>query len=444
EYKVGLEDLANTNLGPNWDYDDLVFLVRADDGTSPPPPPNTVGASPPYVPGMTVEFLDRSYQGQTDGMVAKWGTAYEEEPGPPGKVRVKNNFVASDDDRYFIRMKDSNYAGQPNLTRTARVSSDSDLGNDLTLHAVPDDGGVFRGEFWSDPFVLVSNAVDAEWVVNGKADNATDHPTFRVKLGDTLSIDYTSIAVVQTIHKRVPIRVIKDVKVHVTVMTVALPPGQQGPPSPVASQAQVDQWMTMANETYAQVGVRLTWGQVQFADEPAGVNLSNGLRIAGAQREDIPMLRGRNAGTNQPYMTAATDDVELFLVNYFADAADTSLPAVRGMSITASGVIDPAFADLADSSIVSVTNKYPFTIAHEIGHVLTNAGHYGDPPATLTPVQVQPNLMRDGTSAQDRLDPYQETVNNLTFWTTGSKRLNDDQQTAIYTQRTEIVKDFIP
>jgi hypothetical protein len=487
-YKVKLEDLAYSNLA-NWDYDDRVWLVESDDGTSPPPPPNTVGASPPYVPGVQLEFLDKNHQGKTDGKVAKWQTAYEE---VAGKVRVKGNFVATEDDRYYIQIKDTNYAGQPNLTRTVRVISDSDLGNDLTVRAFPDDGGGFSGVFRSDPFVLVSNGVDDEWVVNGKADNTTDDQTFRVKLGDTLTISYTSIAVGHTVHKRVPIRVLKEAKVHITVMTNDQEWGGPGDNSPLAgtnnsmnavqgvTEAQVTQWLAEANETYAQVGVRLVLSGVQFADQPKklantndmDVNLSDGMAwpvgldedrearglIRGNRTERVLGAGGQETAVSLPLRTPENDDVELFVVNYFS--VPLQVPDGKGgfttdyvedefkwgFSFPDYYVTGKPTADLVDSAMVNAKRKFPFTLAHEIGHLLTDAMHIDEgsgPP--LVAIKVEPNLMRTYISRQDDLDPPVDPMDpDYAAWRTASKRLDDNQQGAIWTKRTAIVQDYVP
>lgn len=47
-------------------------------------------------------------------------------------------------------------------------------------------------------------------------------------------------------------------------------------------------------------------------------------------------------------------------------------------------------------------------------------------------------------AAMDELVPFASTEPAYNDWTTASKRLNGDQQAAIYTKRTQIVKDFVP
>lgn len=467
EYKVGLEDLATTNLA-DWDYDDLVWLVQADDGTSPPPPPNTVGNTPPPVSGPRVEFVNPQGQGMTDGKVAKWQNAYEV---AGGKVKVKDNFPATDADRFFIRVTDQYYAQNPGETpKPIQLRTDSDLGNGLTLHPVT--AGGFAGVYYSDPCVLVSNTVDDMFPVNGIPDNGLDDTTFKVRLGDTITIDYDSNPESggggrPIIHKRVPVRVLKEVKVHVTVMTVADANGYR---APVTSPAQVDTWLTEANETYAQAGVRLVWGEVQFADEPAAtqptdedVNLSDGLSDPVTQKKEARgLIRGNRTagGVTAPIRTPADDDVELFFINYFSvpdEVPDgnggTKIIYIedrdfRGQSFPAySYSTTPNDSDLVDSVIVSANNLDAFTVAHEIGHILTDAGHVAE-VGGLVRTQVEPNLMRAGE--EDKIEQQDEIIvpdsNDPRYpdWLTASKRLTDDQQWAVWTKRQAIVKDYIP
>jgi len=103
--------------------------------------------------------------------------------------------------------------------------------------------------------------------------------------------------------------------------------------------------------------------------------------------------------------------VELYFVNYFTDKPNRKGEAFSAANVSASRYMD--------SVVISADKRTPFTIAHEIGHVLTNAGHYEDPPAYA-------NLMRaGGTSTADS--------------ETASKRLTPDQQTAILTKRPNLL-----
>lgn len=462
---VQLEDRFGRTMC-DWDYNDRWWFVDAIDVANPPAsPPGTVGVTVPPVDGPKLEILNKLDNGMTDAKVAKWQDAYEK----TDKVRVKTDFPTTDEDRFYLRVTDPYYAAHPNESpQTLRVWSDSDaMTNGLTLTRMS------AGVYETRKCILVSNTVDDEYPVDGISDNNLDDPTYRVRLGDTLTISYDANPAGQIsrpiIHKRVPVRVIKEAKVHVTVITSEIQgTGNNDTAKGFATQAQVDQWMTQANEAYAQVGVRLVW-TTQFADQPkkraiypddedvilnndpAAIN--NGLKdpqIPEWRPEVQGLLHGTRtaAGVSTPLRTAATDDVELFVINYFRSRRN--LPDLSVETFENKGFMGYAFpayvsenGDLKDSATVSAVYRDPFTVAHEIGHLLTDAGHTDEDPGERTDEQVESNLMRSG-ACQDEIIPPPAHDPRYPDWTTATKRLDESQQTAIWTKQAAIVKDFIP
>ncbi len=483
---VRLEDLAGSILStPDWDYNDRVWYVDAIDITNPPsPPPGTVGVTVPPVNGPKLEILNANNLGMTDAKVAKWQDAYEKVSVNVGqnnmadKVLVKSDFPTGDADHFYLRVTDQYFADNPGQSpQTLQVRTDSDMmTNGLTLSKVA------AGVYETRKCVLVSNTTDDVFKVNGVADNAVDDATYRVKLGDTLTISYDANPAGQIsrpiIHKRVPVRVLKEVKVHVTVITRDIQDrgGNNNPSRGYATQDQVNQWLTQANETYAQVGVRLVWDTTsQFADQPLQTAFqpldedvileeTPVLDEGGLKRPDIPewmpevrgLIHGNRTGgglgTSTPLRSAATDDVELFFVNYFRSREDAPGGGTTtyhdekfaGYSFPASAT----FEDLVDSVVVSASYLDYFTVAHEIGHILANDGeHVTVEPGYFTRERMEANLMRGGSVGFLYLDEIELPPAGdprRADWTTASKRLTEAQQTAIRTQRPSIVKDFIP
>jgi hypothetical protein len=261
--------------------------------------------------------------------VAKWEGAFEMNGGA---VQVKNNFINSDADRFFVRVTDpgrldatGKQVSLNNVADTIRIkiSTTSDVGNEVTLYEV---GGVNSGVFLSTAMLLVSNSVDdnASEVdvtnpIDTKADNTLDDRTFLVKLGDKVSMEYTA-GNNAVIVKKAPVPIIKDVQVHITVMT-SKKVGDMGASNNEAdafanaTRAQVNDWMEFAQQQYAQVGVRLVWS-IDFADQPkkvdAGdddVDLSDGLYgsiTPGPEARGL--IRGKYANGN-PLRTASDTDV---------------------------------------------------------------------------------------------------------------------------------------
>lgn len=76
------------------------------------------------------------------------------------------------------------------------------------------------------------------------------------------------------------------------------------------------------------------------------------------------------------------------------------------------------------NNVVMSSQPKPFTLAHEIGHVLTNDYHYGtDYHTESSSFEVALNLMRSGTSSQNSL--------------TASKRLTQEQEFIIFSNLSE-------
>jgi hypothetical protein len=273
----------------------------------------------------------------------------------------------------------------------------------------------------------------------------------------------------------VPVRVLKEAKVSVTVLTNKVEktgtndPANAGTNSPIdavegVTEAQVNEWMTFAQQQYAQVGVRLTW-TVRFADQPRkmaedtsmhdDVKLADGLvSYYHGVEEGESLARGKRTDwvggvANRTSIRTASDDVDLFVINYFSKPTVVNGQTVYvedeellGYSVRAMRTGE--VPDTADVSIVSAKNRVPFLIAHEIGHVLTNDGH-AEAWTSWTVPQIESNLMREWAKEADQLVPPVDTTSQAYIdWRTAPKRFDEAQQNSIWWQRPAIVKDFIP
>lgn len=300
--------------------------------------------------------------------------------------------------------------------------------------------GVNSGVFVSPYLLLVSNTADDTHAVDGKADNTLDDRTLKVKLGDMVGMTYWWQEGA-LITKQAPVRVIKTVNVHITSMTnkqIGAPGADNFEADAYARQTPVNEWMERANEQYAHVGVRLVW-TIQFADQPVSdlpggtVDLeTDGLSEFGAipasiTPEERALIRGKRAN-NTPFRTPETNDLELFIVNYLSNGSRCEAFPEEWLR----GVENQSVVDLMDTVIVSWRDKRPFTIPHEIGHMLLNwKNHYEDEFPAALPEWVDTNLMRGGgTSATDAV--------------MASKRLRQVQQTEAHNNRPNLIEDYIP
>lgn len=446
-FDVKLEDLAGagpTHPQPDWDYNDKIWPVYAQQYDA-PPPPGTVGQGVP-ITEPKLEVLDPNDAGKTDLKVGKWENAFNPNANNDGIV-LKPNFIDLDPDRYKLRVtdpkgKDANgveFALNGTVdTVTVLVSSLSDGGNQVTLTETGANTGVFEtgtntGVFVTKYLLLVSNQVDDAYKVDNINDNTLDDRTLTVKVNDIVALSYNRPGSA-AVNKGVPVQWVKTVNVHVTVMTskkVGDAGASNSEADGYATRNEVDEWMNKANEQYAQIGVRLLW-TIHFADQPIGVDLSgNGLsecpgNATTITQEEKDLIKGNYANGN-PLRTASMNDVDLFIINKMSDDNRGEAFAEEWLRGNA-GVID-----LVDTVIISWERKTPFTIPHEIGHVLLNWGsppHYEDRFPAADAGAAYSNLMRGGTSEQDTV--------------IATKRLRANQQTDAYGRRPNLIEEYIP
>ncbi len=366
--------------------------------------------------------------------VAKWNDAFQmttdgnnvEVKGPTAGTNY--DFIDRDDDRFNIWVKDltkwqkmeidgitPSYLHNKVKISTTNVAgftayNDDATSVDLVRYTGGDKG---NGWYWSDSQMLVSNEVDDKYSLgsylktddtapagegllkNGFKWEVSDR-THRIALDGKTKAEYEYLPG-KSVETEKTAKAVKNVKVHGIVLRETVNGAQ------VVSTAAATAAIVRANEQYAQVGIRLV-PNVQVVDPPAGVDLSNGLEeFSSAPGGIVTMTEEEKALLGATELrTAATDDVELYFVNYLSDNS-------RGEAFPNSRVADHKYGD---SAIVSAKNATligdPFTEAHEIGHVLLDTGHYS---AALK----QANLMvaypstTDTERASKRLTEGQET-----------------------------------
>ena len=159
--------------------------------------------------------------------------------------------------------------------------------------------------------------------------------------------------------------------VHLTPIILRDKPQADGG-APVVSIADAEARLTVANERYAQIGIELTWSTPLVCDPPTGVDLDDGLAvIASGQSQSIAveaMAVVDNLGT-----TGDTSDIHLFFVNDVI--SETS--SVNGVALADYWLQGNQNAYL-DNFFVKAglpVKKGGITIAHELGHLLTNYAH---------------------------------------------------------------------
>lgn len=138
------------------------------------------------------------------------------------------------------------------------------------------------------------------------------------------------------------------------------------------SEWQVDGYLEIAKQRYAQAGVDLTWDYPVVCDPPAGVNLTDGflVRTNTDTRSLAPEAKAAIAGLGT---VGNTGDIHLIYVNEVKIGLDLR---------PGSSVADYWYDESEEGYLCNVFmgTGYPdvgegYAIAHELGHLLTDDDH---------------------------------------------------------------------
>ena len=293
------------------------------------------------------------------------------------------DFIDRDPDRFNVRVYDLNNwnAAVPTVDVTIETSGAGNYNDAATTlrlirHADP-------GWYWSDSQILVSNKVDDEFSTGYLAADesaplgstilkqgiysfpVTDR-THRIALGGTVMAKYNTgqtllgQPIIATVSATVP--VVAKVKLNSSIVGNALSGG--------AFQAggyQRD--ITVMREIYAQAGISVEELNA-VKPEPPLVNLSDGLQIRPDNATSATSLTAEEVSLLQSYRLQGVNNkyyIEVYFVNYFDQA-------IQGYAVTAGMV--PANQSQYTPSVVLRTDHDDSTLAHEVGHILTDQGHY--------------------------------------------------------------------
>ncbi len=409
-FDAGIIWALNSNFGGNgrlWESHDLSkqipsdwFLVEARDINklgfivgiayhTVPDPANPSG--PPLqqrrsVLLLPIEILDKDLNVTADVKVGKMT-----ETGVISGTETSSTLdIEKDSNRFYIRVPGGTTLGVTSIMLATSGNPDSHYDDDPTqLDLMPNGSDVL-----SKSLLLVSDDIDNDFQIDGIANNSANDRSLEIQLSGMLSIkSITFNGSELQVDAKLPVAVQKTVNVDVVILRDQ-PQAQGG--SPVISQSEVETDLKTAQERYVQVGITLTWS-ISVADPPPGVDLSDGLTEFTSSTTPTPEEQALLSSLATP----STDDIQIFYVNFFAPQ-----PGSKGEAFLKS-VLAPSFASLGENAIISAADRGPFTLPHELGHILLNDG-------THRPESI--NLMRNGTSlintlgASKRLAPDQETA----------------------------------
>lgn len=296
--------------------------------------------------------------------VARWEDAFI--PGTP--PTLKTNFIDLDIDRFFVRVIDPALQGSgTNMasirTFTSELSGYSDNLTTIPMAEHPANSGVFI----SESMLLVSDSIDDAYSSNSLPDDSHgDQTHVTLATGDVLCeyrptgkgwVDLMVPAYTDTV---------KQVSINVVIMRLTT----NG--TPVIDSATVHSNLVAISERYAQSGISIHW-IVTTNDPPPDVNLTDGLLVRTnvsstfLASEAQALIAGCGTVSN-------LTDVHIFYVDTVdvGGGAGTLGTAVAGYYYDP--VVDPyTFNAFVEGS--SLLSGYPFVLAHELGHLLTDAAH---------------------------------------------------------------------
>jgi hypothetical protein len=297
--------------------------------------------------------------------------------------------IDKDSDRFYVRIPGAANMGTASI-KVATVENPDGSYNDGETEI---DLQVEGNDLISKSMLLVSDDVDDDHSVDGVADDAKNDRTHKIQLGGKLQVKSLKLGGTEhSVDVRTPVPVEKTVTFGVVILRNK---AQASGGTPVLPQADVETDLKIAQERYAQMGIKLAWS-ISIADPPPGVDLSDGLTEYTSNTptpEEKSLLDG--------LATAADNDMQAFYVNFMSQSS-------YGESFSKGQFTNAADVKYTGNVVVSSTRR-SYVLAHELGHILTNTGNHH--PETI-------NLMHQWVGASTgaliseakRLDAQQQQI----------------------------------
>ncbi|WP_269537055.1 chitobiase/beta-hexosaminidase C-terminal domain-containing protein [Cerasicoccus fimbriatus] len=325
-----------------------------------------------------------------------------------------------DPDRFYVRV--------PGLKTATSVSVFVETENQQGFEAYNDDPTEIElvqspdQEFWLSPsMVLVSDIIDDGYYATGMpTDETKGDRTHLIALGGDVII---SKVIVDDLEAETEVKADVDAKHSITVNVVGL--------TSQLNMTNLLEDLQVAKERYAQVGIsvnfNVTTADITTApgvDASNGIDILEGIAIVGANLDKKNILSNEFLALVDAFGTPEDNtDIHVFVVDQLNDLFEGTNPKgfasvlrfAADIPADEYGGTEVRQLGYAGNVIVSNGSKTFFTIAHEIGHILTNHTHYGNDYAQGE--FADHNLMKNGTAIANQF--------------TATKRLYELQQTMI-------------
>jgi hypothetical protein len=277
-----------------------------------------------------------------------------------GKLTPSNS-----DESFYIRFK-----GKESASGVAVKISTTDNPNLFYNEPPKQIDLTFDGIDWiSESMLMVSDETDDDHPVDSIPDDAANDRTHKIQLGGNLKIESIKIgnAAWLPIEYKIPVKAKK--LIHVNVVILRNKPLSQGG-IPAFTLTEVIEHFRIVNERFAQVAVNVIVDSYTYQDPPSGVDLSDGLKVSNLG-STILADEVKNVITNLG--TVGSSDIHIFYV----PRIDVGNLVDHGVAI-ADFYFDETEDPFTYNAFVAKDVNNPFyglTVAHELGHLLTNFGH---------------------------------------------------------------------
>ena len=386
---------------PGYPYATLVGDSKDDDFTI-PPPPQSLGNGVVKLYIIKVEIVDAGGTSTDALAISKWPGAFF---GPTPSFT--NAFIESDPDRFRLRILNfpTGETDVPVFLSTDHIDSSTWDDGETEITCTQDPSGTYT----SKTMILVSNDIDDDEIhtnttgqISGSTDDNMDDRTHIARLDSIVKARFSLDGVEMLASAIVP----KPKHVNIIVKILKDAGG-----TPVVDDIRMKELLNIAREVYSQVGIEVEWNsEWDWAVGANPVDLTNGLVVIDSARPS--WLTEEAQGIIDTLGTPnSTNDIHIFMVPYPLRTVLNGDPA-RATALYLNSPI-PIQQDyyynafVVDSSQGQNMNS-PWTLAHELGHILGlyPTTHPADPWLLMTDTSPQ----NDDIANSKRLTSSDEVI----------------------------------
>jgi len=289
-----------------------------------------------------------------------------------GLYNADEDFNEEDIDRFYIEMK---LPGEPSdeiaVDIVSKDADDNEVDQINELVLTRTQGSRFRSE--AILLVMENDMIDDDFdnptvgAFESTWDNEDDgslDPTIYGKMGGKIEASYTQDITTET--DVCPPAAVKNVALKVYVM-------KDADGEPFVSSALVTSQIEMTKVLFQQACLKINTVSIEEVTPGNSIDLSDGLTIA-----DNPLVESQELN-NLITQVKDTDDmmkIDIIFIGSFDTSQPTNGYAARDEIVNAPFSLWDS--DHARTCIIAGENlaTRPFVTAHEVGHILTNRGHY--------------------------------------------------------------------